>query len=75
MLQNNCTSGNVVVLFQDEPECHSNQLLEYSFRTMKSTFSYGVNLDYQSQGSIPDYLYNAGGLSINFFHRSSNLLT
>ena len=58
-----CTGGNLVVLFQNEPWCHS-WLPRYTLQIMNSTFSYGVNLDYHMQDAPPDYIYNAGGLSI-----------
>ena len=58
-----CTGGNLVVLFQDEPQCHR-QLPTYTFQVSNSMFSYGVNLDYHIQDASPRYIYNAGGLSI-----------
>ena len=58
-----CSGGNLVVLFQDEPQC-SFPLQEYVLLVMNSTFSYGVNLDYEAWGPPPRYVYNAGGLSI-----------
>ena len=61
-----CTGGNLVVLFQDEPfGCPDIQLPEYVLQIANSTFSYGINLDYFIvEDAPPDYIYNAGGLSI-----------
>ena len=57
-----CTGGNLVVLFQNEPQCHYT-LPTYTLQITNSIFSYGVNLDYNTQDP-PNYIYNAGGLSI-----------
>ena len=58
-----CSGGNLVVLFQDEPQCNF-PLQEYVLLVTNSTFSHGVNLDYEAWDPPPWYVYNAGGLSI-----------
>ena len=59
-----CTGGNLVILFQDEPNWCYSRLPVYTLQVLNSTFSYGVNLDYHMQDAPPYYIYNAGGLSI-----------
>ena len=70
-----CTDGNLVVLFQDESFRYpDSQLPEYVLQIANTTFSYGVNLDYFIvEDPSPNYIYNAGGLSI-FTGQIINLL-
>ena len=59
-----CAGRNLVVLFQDKNLIYCMlPLPDYDFSITHSTFSYGVNFDYVPNDP-PDYVYNAGGLSI-----------
>ena len=59
-----CSGGNAVFIFMDTTtDCPTFKPV-YKLQIAGSTFSHGVNYDYQDWGPPPDYLSAAGGLSI-----------